>query len=291
MSATIIEQLIAPRIAKISDSFEVKRVLPYRAKRMIGPFCFLDHMGPHKLQKNDDADVLAHPHIGLSTVTYLFEGSLEHRDSTGAIQTIRPGDVNWMTAGKGVAHSERTIQSEITENSQLHGLQAWVALPKDLEECEPSFAHHPKKDLPVLNNSNFMLTLIVGKHDNLISPVLNFSNAYYAELKLNKNSTFVHIFAEDEIAFYLISGSIEIEGQLFSEPTLIIFKKNSTVRIHSHENSHGFFLGGQSMPEGRLIYWNFVASTQDLIDRAKTNWETQNFPKVPGETSFVPLPK
>lgn len=291
MSITTIEQIITPRIAKISDNFTVKRVLPYRAKRMIGPFCFLDHMGPHNLQKNDDADVMVHPHIGLSTVTYLLEGSLEHRDSTGAIQKIRPGDVNWMTAGKGVAHSERTLQSEITESSQLHGLQAWVALPKNLEECEPSFTHHSSADLPVLNKNNYTLTLIVGMHDNLTSPVLNLSKAYYAELKLNKSSTFEHSFDEDEIAFYLISGNIEIEGQLFSEPTLIVFKKNSAISIHAHEKSHGFFMGGQSMPEGRLIYWNFVASTQDLIERAKNNWEAQSFPKVPGETSFVPLPK
>lgn len=289
-NTTSIEMIIPTREAHISEKFMVRRVLPFRAHRMVGPFCFLDHMGPHKISAHHEADVLMHPHIGLSTLTYLFTGEINHHDSTGAFQTIRPGDVNWMTAGSGVTHSERIPLETAAKNPILHGLQAWVALPAEKEEMEPFFKHYKEHQIPTKEKNGVKISLVAGKALGLQSPVEVSSELFYLKIEFSKNSTFQGSFPQQESAFYLINGSVSIDDQTFSGPTMIVFRREAQIEIKSTQDSLGIMLGGAPMPEGRLMYWNFVATKKDLIEKAKLNWKEQRFPKVPGETEYVPLP-
>ena len=270
--------------------FEVRRILPYGGGRMVGPFIFLDHMGPVTFAAGQGIDVRPHPHVCLATVTYLFEGAIEHRDSLGVVQTIKPGDVNWMTAGRGIAHSERTDVALRAAGHRLHGLQSWVALPQSDEETEPSFHHFPAKELPSRDGDGVRLCLIAGEAFGLRSPVRVFSKMFYAAASLDSNAAIDLRPEHAERAAYVVEGSIEVEGRTFGEGTLLIFTEGESVRLRATTASRVALLGGAPLEGGRHIWWNFVASSQERIERAKRDWADGRFAKVPGETEFIPLP-
>jgi redox-sensitive bicupin YhaK (pirin superfamily) len=259
---------------------------------MVGPFAFIDHMGPTCMSGYENLDVPPHPHIGLSTLTYLFEGSIMHKDSLGTEMEIKPGQINWMTSGKGIVHSERTPEYLRSSNKMLHGLQIWVALPKELEEMEPSFFHVPENQIPEWKTGNIAFKLIAGEVLGKKSPVPVYSPLYLLELKNTTHQTVTigeHLFGES--ALYILEGSIESEGNVFGPKQILIAKDSKLCTFDMAENSTIYIFGGEPFPEERIIYWNFVASTKELIEKAKEKWLAQTFDKVPGETEFVPLPE
>ena len=273
-------------------NFMVGRLLPFREKRTVGPFAFIDHMGPTCLSDHENLDVPPHPHIGLSTLTYLFEGSIMHKDSLGTEMEIKPGQINWMTSGKGIVHSERTPEYLRSSNKMLHGLQIWVALPKELEEIEPSFFHVPENEIPEWKQDNIAFKLIAGEVLGKKSPVPVYSPMYLLELKSTTRQK-VTIGADlfGESALYILEGSIESEGNVFGSKQILIAKDSKLCSFEMAENTTIYIFGGDSFPEERIIYWNFVASNKELIENAKEKWLAQKFEKVPGETEFVPLPE
>jgi len=285
----MILEIIQTRQAKIGENNFVKRVLPFRSRRSLGPFCFLDHMGPMTIPEDQSGDVLSHPHIGLETVTYLFSGQLHHRDSLGHRQIIKPGDVNWMTAGHGIAHSERNIFE--SANIQLHGLQAWVALPKQHEDCDPAFTHYPNSILPKFSIDQTEIHLITGEFLNYMSPVKTYFQTLYVHLNMSPNSQFIFLNKYEELGFYLVDGSVEIDNELFDKPTLIVFKPNQEIKIKSIRKVMGVLIGGEKLPEPRFMFWNFVSTDKDKIEQAKIDWKSGQFPKVIDETDIIPLPE
>jgi len=271
--------------------FLVGRLLPFREKRMVGPFAFIDHMGPAFLKAYENLDVAPHPHIGLSTLTYLFEGSMMHKDSLGTEIEITPGQVNWMTAGNGIVHSERTPEYLRSSDKSLHGLQIWVALPKELEQMQPSFYHASEEQLPQWEQDNISFRLIAGEAFGKKSPVPVYSPLYFLELK-SKAKQKIKI-GDDlfgESGLYILEGSIESEGNTFGPKQLLVAKNSKLCEFTMTENSIVYIFGGDPFPEERFIYWNFVASSKELIEAAKQKWIDQKFERVPGETTFVPLP-
>ncbi|RKS93817.1 hypothetical protein BC952_1664 [Flavobacterium limicola] len=286
-----IKLIIEERPSNIGN-FMVGRLLPFREKRMVGPFAFIDHMGPSCMSEYENLDVPPHPHIGLSTLTYLFEGSIMHRDSLGTEMEIKPGQINWMTAGKGIVHSERTPEYLRSSDKMLHGLQIWVALPKELEEMEPSFFHVPENQIPEWEIDNIACKLIAGEILSKKSPVPVYSPLYLLELKSTTPQTVIigeHLYGES--ALYILEGSIESEGNVFGPKQILIAKDSKLCTFDMAANTTIYIFGGEPFPEERIIYWNFVASTKELIEQAKEKWLLQTFDKVPGETEFVPLPE
>lgn len=286
-----IKLIIEERPSNIGN-FMVGRLLPFREKRMIGPFAFIDHMGPTCMSDYENLDVPPHPHIGLSTLTYLFEGSIMHKDSLGTEIEIKPGQINWMTAGKGIVHSERTPEYLRNSDKMLHGLQIWVALPKALEEMEPSFCHVPEGEIPEWRKDNIAFKLIAGEVLGKKSPVPVYSPLYLLELKSTTRQTVTigkDLFGES--ALYILEGSIESEGNVFGPKQILIAKDSKLCTFDIAENTTIYIFGGEPFPEERIIYWNFVASTKEMIEKAKEKWLAQTFDKVPGETEFVPLPE
>ncbi len=285
-----ISLIIEERAANIGN-FMVGRLLPFRQKRSVGPFVFIDHMGPVQMNKRDNLDVLPHPHIGLSTLTFLFEGSIVHRDSIGTKMEILPGAVNWMTAGKGVVHSERTPNYLRNSEKELHGLQIWVALPKNLENCEPSFTHISAKDLPVWEKDNVHYKLIAGEALGKKSPVPVHSNLYFIELK-SKEARQISLEKTlyGESALYILEGSVSDDGNTYGPKQILIAKDASLCTFKMAENTTVYIFGGEAFPEERYIDWNFVSSSKEELKKAKADWIAQKFPKVPGETDFVPYP-
>lgn len=286
-----IKLIIEERPSNIGN-FMVGRLLPFREKRMVGPFAFIDHMGPTCMSDYENLDVPPHPHIGLSTLTYLFEGSIMHKDSLGTEMEIKPGQINWMTAGKGIVHSERTPEYLRSSDKMLHGLQIWVALPKELEEMEPSFFHVPENQIPEWKTDNIAFKLIAGEVLSKKSPVPVYSPLYLLELKSTTRQTVTigeHLFGES--ALYILEGSIESEGNVFGPKQILIAKDSKLCTFDMAENTTIYIFGGEPFPEERIIYWNFVASTKELIEKEKEKWLAQTFDKVPGETEFVPLPE
>lgn len=279
---------IPMRLSRISDELSVKRILPYRERRMVGPFIFLDHMGPTSLPTNGSGNVLSHPHIGLSTVSYLFSGSLHHRDSLGYDQIIQPGDVNWMTAGRGIVHAELAPKN-LKENN-LHGLQAWVALPIQDEDTEPSFEHYPKSTLPIFEVGKVKIHLIAGEAFDHRSPVKTHSKLFYfiADLPAGESISFNP--GALEAGAYLVEGEVDAEGTNYSENIMITWSSDE-LTFKAKRNSKIAFLGGAPLSEPRHIYWNFVSSSKEKIEKAKLDWKERRFPSVPGETAFVPLPE
>jgi redox-sensitive bicupin YhaK (pirin superfamily) len=258
---------------------------------MVGPFIFIDHMGPTKMSERDNFDVPPHPHIGLSTLTYLFEGNIMHRDSLGTEVEIKPGQVNWMTAGAGIVHSERTPEYLRHSDKELHGLQIWVALPKDLEEMECSFFHADEEDLPEWTEDEVSYTLIAGTFAGKISPVPVYSPLYFIEIKSTTAQT-ISIGTElyGEAGLYVLEGSVEAEDHTFEPKQLLVAKDSKLCTFTMAANTTVYIFGGEPLPEDRLIYWNFVATDHKHIDDAKAKWKAQEFEPVPGETEFVPLP-
>lgn len=286
-----VELIIEERAANIGN-FMVGRLLPFRQKRAVGPFVFIDHMGPVKLNDRENMDVLPHPHIGLSTLTYLFEGSIMHRDSIGSEIEIKPGAINWMTAGKGVVHSERTPDYLRNSEKILHGLQIWVALPKELEETEPAFTHIAEDEIPRWEENGIHFKLIAGEAFGKKSPVPVHSPLYFIEIK-NTHPQDIEIgdMLYGESALYILEGSIFSDGNNYGPKQILIAKDTKLCAFEMAENSTVYIFGGQPFPEQRFIDWNFVSSDKERLKQAKEDWLNQRFPKVPGEVDFVPYPK
>jgi redox-sensitive bicupin YhaK (pirin superfamily) len=286
-----ISLIIEERAASIG-SFMVGRLLPFRQKRAVGPFVFIDHMGPAKLSEREQLDVLPHPHIGLSTLTFLFEGAIMHRDSIGSVFEIQPGAVNWMTAGKGVVHSERTPEHLRDSEKMLHGLQIWVALPKFLEECDPSFVHIPAAEIPFWQEDGVQFKLIAGEAFDKKSPVPVHSPLYFIEIKSEQHSSIdigTHLYGESVL--YILEGAIESEGHVFGPKQILIAENSKLCSFEMHANTTVYIFGGEAFPEERFIDWNFVSSSKERLQKAKEDWKAQRFPKIDGETEFVPYPE
>jgi hypothetical protein len=285
-----VELVIAPRLRDLGG-FTVRRILPYAKRRMIGPFIFLDEMGPAALPAGQGLDVAPHPHIGLATVTYLFEGAIVHRDSLGSTQTIRPGAVNWMTAGRGIVHSERSGADERAQAKPLHGMQSWVALPLAQEETAPGFTHHDAETLPVIEDEGLWMRLIAGRAYGEQAPVEVFSELFYLHAELAAGASLDLPEEHAERAFYVVSGSIELDGAPCGPATMAVVKPQAAARITATAPSRVMLLGGAPLEGKRHIWWNFVASTPERIERAKADWKAGRFPAVPGDGDFIPLPE
>ncbi len=286
-----IKLIIEEREADIGN-FMVGRLLPFRQKRSVGPFVFVDHMGPAQLSSNENLDVLPHPHIGLSTLTYLFEGAILHRDSMGYESEIKPGAVNWMTAGRGVVHSERTPGYLRKSPKNLHGMQIWVGLPIELEETEPSFTHIDADKIPEWEQNGVSIRLIAGEAFNRKSPVPVYSPLYFIEIKsrsAQKLNIGDNIYGET--AMFILQGDVKLEGNTYSPRQLLVAKQSRLCEFEIGENSVIFIFGGEPFPEERFINWNFVSSDKNRLQQAKDDWIHQRFPKVHGETGFVPYPQ
>jgi redox-sensitive bicupin YhaK (pirin superfamily) len=287
-----IKQVVVPRTADLGDGFTVKRALPSAQSRMVGPFVFFDHFGPAVFKSGHGLDVRPHPHIGLATVTYLFDGEIMHRDSLGTAAPIKPGEVNWMTAGRGIVHSERTGQERRTHDDSLHGLQMWVALPADKEEIPPDFAHYAVKDFPMLNDAGKSVRIVVGQAFGKRSPVLTTSDTLFADAYLKAGSSMPLDADHEERAIYVIDGEIDISGDKFGAGRLLVFKPGDGITMRALTDTHLGIFGGAALDGPRHVWWNFVSSRKERIDQAKAEWAAGHFQKVPGdEIEFIPLPE
>ncbi len=285
-----IELTIQPRRRDLGG-FDVARVLPAKERRVVGPFVFLDSVGPADFPRGSGIDVRPHPHIGLATVTYLFAGEIIHRDSVGSVQSIRPGDVNWMTAGRGIVHSERTGDEVRRVGAPLHGLQAWVALPKEHEEREPAFSHHSAADLPVITEDGATIRVIAGSGFGARAPVTVFWPTLYADVVLTPGSRVVIPGEYEERAVIAISGSSFLSGQPMPVGELLVVRPGAEAILSAAAAARVMVLGGAALDGPRHMWWNFVSSSKDRIEQAKADWQTGRFPAVPGETEITPLPE
>ena len=286
--AGAIELLIEPR-AKDLGGFEVRRVLPSSKRQMVGSFIFFDHMGPAEFPPGQGIDVRPHPHIGLATVTYLFEGEIMHRDSLGFVQPIQAGAVNLMTAGRGIVHSERAGKDRAIQ-SRLHGIQSWMALPPDQEEMEPGFIHYPADSLPQLEVAGASVRVIIGTAFAETSPVVSYSPMLYLEIRLPQGSEITLPDGYRDRAVYLVSGTVQIENTLYQAGVMAVARPDRKVILSAQTDSHMMVIGGEPLGR-RHIWWNFVSSSKDRIEQAKRDWTEDRFAKVPGETEFIPLPE
>jgi len=291
-SCEALANVIVPRTVDLGDGFSVRRALPSARTRMVGPFIFFDHFGPAEFRAGAGLDVRPHPHIGLATVTYLFDGEIMHRDSLGTALAIRPGEVNWMTAGRGIVHSERTGAEKRTTGSPIHGLQMWVALPKAHEEMSPAFAHHDTVEFPVVAENGKTVRVVVGSAYGAKSPVPVVHETLFADVRLQAGSSVPLDADHEERAVYMITGEIDIAGDKFGPGQLLVFRPGDTVTITASQDSHFVLCGGAAMDGPRHIWWNFVSSSKDRIEQAKADWKAGHFQKVPGdEIEFIPLPE
>ena len=290
MNTNPIELIIEPR-AQDLGGFTVRRLLPYSRRRHVGPFVFLDHMGPAQFEPGHGIDVRPHPHIGLATVTYLYAGEITHRDSLGSERVIRPGDVNWMTAGRGIVHSERTPPELRAAGSQLHGLQLWVALPMSAEDCAPDFQHHPAATLPVFTQDQAEIRLIAGTLYGCQAPVRTASSLFYAEAQMADGAELGLSDEYAERAVYVVNGTVEIDGQPLTAGQLAVLTAGGRPTLRARGQTLLMLLGGPPLDGERLLWWNFVASTPERIREAQQRWAAQTFGKVPGEIEFIPLPE
>jgi redox-sensitive bicupin YhaK (pirin superfamily) len=288
MTASI--ELLKPHVRDLGG-FAVRRLLPALTHRTIGPFIFFDHMGPVAFAPGEGADVRPHPHIGLATVTYLFEGAMLHRDSLGNVQRIAPGDVNWMTAGRGIVHSERTPSAERAAGGRVHGLQTWVALPQADEETEPSFTHVDAADLPIREAAGVRCCVIAGRAFDLRAPTPTFSDTLYVAVTLASGSTLIVPAEHEQRAVYAVDGDIAIDGEAIPVAHMAVLPPDANVRVASRTGGRTMLVGGAALDGERHIWWNFVASTRERIEAAKAAWREQRFGTVPGETEFIPLPE
>lgn len=284
-----IDQIIVPRSRDIGG-FSVRRALPSVQRRMVGPFVFFDQMGPAEFIIDHGLDVRPHPHIGLSTVTYLFDGEIVHRDSLGTELPIKPGALNWMTAGRGIAHSERTSQDMRAKGSKLFGIQSWVALTAKDEETAPAFVHYGETDLPILTGEGKTVRVIAGSALGATSPVKISSPLFYADVALDAGASVPLDPDFDERAIYTVEGEVDIAGDVFGPGQLLIFKPGDRITIKAKTRARFMMLGGEPMDGQRYIWWNFVSSRKERIEQAKADWKAARFDTVPGETEFIPLP-
>lgn len=284
-----IERIVAGRDSDIGG-LVVRRLLPHAQLRSVGPFVFFDHMGPASFEPGQGLDVRPHPHIGLATVTWLFEGAIQHRDSLGSDQVIRPGDVNWMTAGRGIVHSERSPAPERAAGHPLHGIQTWVALPLADEETEPGFEHWPASSLPQLRSGGVDIRIIAGEAFGMRAPVGVFGPTLYCALEFEPGARIALPPEHAERALYAVSGALSVDGQPLDEQRLALLAAGGEAVVEATGPAQAILLGGAPLDAPRFISWNFVSSRRERIEEAGRDWSEQRMGKVPGETEWIPLP-
>ena len=289
-SCDAIEHVIVPR-ARDLGGFSVRRALPAAGRQMVGPFIFFDQMGPAEFLLGHGIDVRPHPHIGLATVTYLFDGSIMHRDSEGHIQEIQPGAMNLMTAGSGIAHSERTPDAQRARGQTMLGLQSWIALPKGKEEIAPSFQLYGAASLPTVRDKGLRARIIAGSSFGATSPVEMVSPWFYVEVALEAGMSVPLDADHEERAIYLVDGEVEIAGDRHEAPQLLVFRPGDRITVRATQPARMMFLGGDALEGPRHIWWNFVSSSKERIEQAKEDWKTGRFAPVPNEHEFIPLPE
>lgn len=287
---TNVEAVIMPKVRDLGG-FEVRRILPAVERRMVGPFIFLDQMGPVAFPAGKGIDVRPHPHIGLATVTYLFEGVIVHRDSVGSLQPITPGDVNWMTAGRGIVHSERSDPDRRKLPEKVSGFQIWVALPLEHEEIEPSFAHYKAATIPEVRGGGAIIKIVAGTLFGETSPVKTLSKLFYADAQIEASAILELDASHTERASYIVSGAVEVDGEIYESGRLLVFKPGNVIRIKAANVARISLFGGEKLEGARRIWWNFVSSRPERIEQAKADWLSGKFPTVPGETEFISLPE
>jgi redox-sensitive bicupin YhaK (pirin superfamily) len=290
-SCSAVEQVIVPRTVDLGE-FQVHRALPSGQSRMVGPFIFFDHFGPAVFRAGNGVDVRPHPHIGLATVSYLFDGEIVHRDSLGNALPIHPGAVNWMTAGSGIVHSERTAPERRSGGEPLHGLQLWVALAAKDEETAPAFVHTAAEEIPELREDGLTMRVIAGAFGGLRSPVATSWDTLFVEARLKAGTALPLEASYEERALYVITGEIDIGGVAFGPEKLLVLRPGDRVAVRAIQDTHFVVVGGAAMDGPRHIWWNFVSSRKDRIEAAKADWQAGRFPIVPGDTrEFIPLPE
>lgn len=296
-SVDAIETLIIPRTSEVGG-LQVRRALPTAKRRLVGPFIFFDRMGPAILRAGEALDVAPHPHIGLSTVTYLLDGNIRHRDSLGTEQVINPGEVNLMTAGRGIVHSERTPEEMRGEPLAISGVQTWVALPERFENMAPEFSNHTVQELPWLSEKDFRMRLMIGEMNGLKSTVPTYSDTVYADVFIEAGGRFHLPAMQEERAIYILSGAVRIAGEVFASNQLLAFRQGDDIVIEAvaqhfaGEGAQIMVFGGETMDSRRYIWWNFVSSSKERIEQAKEEWRTGRFDIVPGDADdFIPLPE
>jgi hypothetical protein len=290
VSGDPIELTIEPRLRDIGG-FEVRRILPVAQRRAVGPFVFFDQMGPTTIPAGHGMDVRPHPHIGLATVTYLFEGEILHRDTLGSVQVIRPGDVNWMTAGSGIAHSERTPQDARTYGGPVFGIQSWVALPKAHEEADPAFFHHAASSLPKIDGEGKHVRVIAGTAFGQRAPVATFAETLYCDVALTAGARIEVPIEHEERAIQPVSGRLRVAGHDVHPGSMLVLRPGLPVVIEALDDARLMLVGGERLDGPRNIWWNFVSSSKERIEQAKADWKAGRFGTVPGETEFIALPE
>ena len=289
-SVDAVETLIVPRAVDLGE-MTVRRALPSTKRQMVGPFIFFDQMGPAEFLTDAGIDVRPHPHINLATLTYLFEGQILHRDSLGTRRTIEPGAVNWMRAGRGIVHSERTAPERLRTGQRLFGIQTWMALPVAQEESDPAFMHHGAHDLPVIDSDGITARLIEGSAFGATSPLATASDTLYADVQLVAGSTVPIEANAEERALYTISGTIDIAGDTFDPGQLLVLRPGDAIAVSARSAARFMLFGGAPMEGPRYIWWNFVSSRPERIEEAKEEWRRGRFDTVPGDAEeFIPLP-
>lgn len=290
-TADSIEIVIEPRARDLGD-FEVRRVLPFAKRRAVGPFVFFDHMGPVVFGPGKGINVRPHPHIGLATVTYLFDGRILHRDSLGTELAIEPGAVNWMVAGRGIVHSERTTDADLAGNMNMEGIQAWIGLPAADEETDPSFAHHAAADLPMFERNGVQYRIIAGNAFGQQTPVRVFSPMFYLHGEAPVGATIDLPDNYEERAIYVVSGALVVDGETIGGGKMVVFAQDAAPEITAHADTRFMQLGGAPLDGKRTIWWNFVSSDRDRLEAAKAKWKSGGFDTVPGDAEeFIPLPE
>jgi redox-sensitive bicupin YhaK (pirin superfamily) len=285
-----LESVVVPRARDIGG-FEVRRVLPSAQRKNVGPFVFFDQMGPAELAPGFGIDVRPHPHIGLATVTYLFEGTIVHRDSLGSVQAIEPGALNWMTAGRGIVHSERSDHELRKGRQKLYGIQIWVALPRQYEETDPDFMHYAADSLPQIEGGGKTIRVVAGSFFGKASPVKTFSKLFYADAAFDPGASLVLDNEYEERAIYLLEGDVEIHGEIFEPGRLLVFSSADEITIKAVSAARMVLFGGEPLDGPRHLWWNFVSSSRARIEQAKADWKSGRFPPVPDDSQFIPLPE
>ena len=289
-SCDAVEIAIVPRTVDLGG-LTVRRALPSARRRMVGPFIFFDHFGPAEFRSGQGLDVRPHPHIGLATVSYLFDGEIVHRDSLGTLATIKPGDVNWMKAGRGIAHSERTDQARRGGGEHLHGLQCWNALPVAHEESAPGFIHHGVDELPVITGEGKNVRLIAGAAYGAKAPLKTTWDTLFADATLAPGARLPVNADYEERAIYVVAGEVDIAGDRFGPGQLLVLRPGDRLAVDAVGEARVVLVGGAPMDGPRHIWWNFVSSRKERIDDAKADWKSGRFTPVPGDDEFIPLPE
>lgn len=283
-------KLIIDPVEKDLGGFWVRRLIPFVKQSAVGPWIFFDHMGPADFAAGQGMDVRPHPHIGLATVTYMFDGEIVHRDSLGAVETITPGAINLMAAGKGIVHSERTSDAKRASGQSVCGLQLWLALPEELQEMDPEFLHYPSKDIPATDVDGVAVRVMIGEAFGHESPVKQYSDTQYIEAAMSAGSSLPVPQNSTELALYVVEGLVEIDGVEIKQHHMAILDTNCEISIKASQDSRIALIGGEPLGD-RHLFWNLVSTSKERVEQAKQDWKEGRFEKVPGETEFIPLPE